>query len=185
MSVTYTADGTQTVFSFPFDYLRKAFVFVEVNGETDLEQGTDYTVSDDKTVIFQTAPVTNTVLRIYRQTDTTPLVSWADASVLRARDMTIQQVQELHILEEYQYNNVIAVTTANEAKEIAEGISETATEALDTASEALDIANGISGTATEALDNSEEAIGKSNEAINTANNASDVAEGIAVRGVSS
>lgn len=103
MSVTYTADGTQTVFSFPFDYLRKAFVFVEVNGETDLEQGTDYTVSDDKTVIFQTAPVADTVLRIYRQTDTTPLVSWADASVLRAKDMTVQQIQELHILEEQQY----------------------------------------------------------------------------------
>lgn len=101
MSVTYTADGTQTVFSFPFDYLRKAFVFVEVNEETVLTQGTDYSVSN-KTVVFTTAPIAGTVLRIYRQTDTKPLVSWADASVLRAKDMTVQQIQELHILEETQ-----------------------------------------------------------------------------------
>ena len=37
---------------------------------------------------------------IYRETPTTRLVSWADASVLKASDMTVQQVQELHILEE-------------------------------------------------------------------------------------
>ena len=101
MSVTYTADGTQTVFSFPFDYLRKVFVFVEVNEETILVQGTDYSVSN-KTVVFTTAPTTGTTVRIYRQTDTKPLVSWADASVLRAKDMTVQQIQELHILEETQ-----------------------------------------------------------------------------------
>ena len=101
VSVTYTADGTQTVFSFPFDYLRKAFVYVEINGETTLEQGTDFTVYE-KTIVFTAAPAADTVVKIYRQTDTTPLVSWADASVLRAKDMTIQQIQVLHILEEDQ-----------------------------------------------------------------------------------
>ena len=100
VSVTYTADGTQTVFSFPFDYLRKAFVYVETDGEP-LEQGTDFSVYE-KTVVFPSAPVADTVVKIYRSTDTTPLVSWADASVLRAKDMTIQQVQVLHILEEDQ-----------------------------------------------------------------------------------
>lgn len=102
VSVRYTANGTQTVFSFPFDYLRKAFVYVEVNEETILTQGTDYNVSG-KTVVFATAPASGTVLRIYRSTDTTPLVSWADASVLRAKDMTLQQIQDLHILEEQDY----------------------------------------------------------------------------------
>ena len=102
VSVTYTADGVQTVFSFPFDYLRKAFVYVEENSETVLEQGVDYTV-DSKTVVFPSAPAEGTVLRIYRETSTTRLVSWADASVLRASDMTVQQVQELHILEEQEY----------------------------------------------------------------------------------
>lgn len=100
MSVTYTADGTQREFSFPFDYLRKAFVKVEVNEETILVQGTDYYVSDNKTVVLTTAPIAGTTVRVFRQTDTTRLVSWADASVLRAKDMTVQQVQELHLLEE-------------------------------------------------------------------------------------
>ena len=108
VSVTYTADGTQTVFSFPFDYLRKAFVFVEADG-TALEQGTNFSVSG-KTVVFTTAPTAGTKLRIFRETETIPLVSWADASVLKAKDMTIQQVQVLHILEEYkgQYNEDLA-----------------------------------------------------------------------------
>ena len=108
VSVTYTADGTQTVFSFPFDYLRKAFVKVESDGNA-LEQGTDFSVYE-KTVVFTEAPAEGTTLRIFRETDTTPLVSWADASVLRAKDMTIQQIQVLHILEEYkgQYNDDLA-----------------------------------------------------------------------------
>lgn len=108
VSVTYTADGTQTVFSFPFDYLRKAFVYVEADGNA-LEQGTDFSVYE-KTVVFTEAPAEGTTLRIFRETETIPLVSWADASVLKAKDMTIQQVQVLHILEEYkgQYNEDLA-----------------------------------------------------------------------------
>ena len=103
VSVTYTADGTQREFSFPFDYLRKAFVKVEVNEETILVQGTDYIVSDNKTVVFIEAPELGTIVRVFRETSTQRLVSWADASVLRAKDMTVQQVQNLHILEEQQY----------------------------------------------------------------------------------
>lgn len=177
VSVTYTADGTQTAFSFPFDYLRKAFVFVEVNGETVLEQGTDFYI-EDKVVVFPTAPVADTVLRIYRQTDTRPLVSWADASVLRAKDMTIQQVQELHILEEYQYNNVIAINIADEAKGIAEGIADIAEEALETANEAKETAEGIAGTAQEAKDTAEEALGIVQGAEDMAEDAKETAEGV-------
>lgn len=103
MSVTYTADGTQREFSFPFDYLRKAFVKVEINEETILVQGEDYSVSDSKTVVFTVAPELGTIVRVFRETPTQRLVSWADASVLRAKDMTVQQVQNLHILEEQQY----------------------------------------------------------------------------------
>ena len=102
MSVTYTADGVQREFSFPFDYLRRSFVYVEVNEETMLTQGTEYTVYE-KNVIFTAVPQMGTVIRIFRQTDTKPLVSWADASVLRAKDMTIQQIQSLHLLEEQDY----------------------------------------------------------------------------------
>lgn len=64
-----------------------------------MENPTDYTI-DGRTVIFKTAPPSSSTIRIYRETDTSRLVVWADASVLKASDMTIQQVQQLHILEE-------------------------------------------------------------------------------------
>ena len=94
-SVTYKGNGTQKQFDFPFDYLRKAFVKVSVNGA--IVDG--YTI-DNRSVIFNIAPASNDVIVIYRETTTERLVSWADASVLKATDMTISQVQQLHILEE-------------------------------------------------------------------------------------
>ena len=62
---------------------------------------TDYII-DGRTVVFNTAPASGSIIRIYRETSTDRLVVWADASVLKAADMTIQQVQQLHILEEGQ-----------------------------------------------------------------------------------
>lgn len=97
-SVTYNGTGTQTRFDFPFDYLRKSFVYVSVNNAL-MNNTTDYTI-DGRTVVFNTAPASGSVIRIYRETTTDRLVVWADASVLKAADMTIQQVQQLHILEE-------------------------------------------------------------------------------------
>lgn len=96
-SVTYNGTGTQTRFDFPFDYLRKSFVHVSVDN-TPLN--TDQYTIDGRTVVFNTAPASGSVIRIYRETVTDRLVVWADASVLKAADMTIQQVQQLHILEE-------------------------------------------------------------------------------------
>lgn len=98
--VTYNGDGTQLSFSFPFDYLRKAFVKVKTIGSessTVLTQGRDYTVTD-KTVTLTTAPTG--LFMIYRETTTGRIVEWADASVLTAADMTLQEVQLLHIAEE-------------------------------------------------------------------------------------
>lgn len=97
-SVTYNGTGSQTRFDFPFDYLRKSFVRVSVNNEP-MDNTADYTI-DSRTVVFHDAPPSNSIIRIYRETDTSRLVVWADASVLKASNMTIQQVQQLHILEE-------------------------------------------------------------------------------------
>ncbi len=97
-SVTYNGTGSQNRFDFPFDYLRKSFVRVSVNNEP-MDNTADYTI-DSRTVVFHDAPPSNSIIRIYRETDTSRLVVWADASVLKASDMTIQQVQQLHILEE-------------------------------------------------------------------------------------
>ena len=95
-SITYTADGSQTNFSVPFDYLRPSFVHVSVN---DAEGSEGFTISN-RMVMFDSAPAKDAVVRIYRNTPTTRLVSWADASILKAIDMTIAEVQQLHILEE-------------------------------------------------------------------------------------
>nr|DAH95409.1 MAG TPA: L SHAPED TAIL FIBER PROTEIN [Caudoviricetes sp.] len=64
---------------------------------TELTQGTDFTVNDR--VVTLVAP-TALKIKIYRVTTTKPLVGWADASVLKAADMTVQSTQLLHLAEE-------------------------------------------------------------------------------------
>lgn len=98
--VTYQGNGTQRVYSFSFDYLRKAFVKVRlIDNETrkELIQGTEYTVTDKQITL---ASPTNLKIEIVRQTTTQPLVAWKDASVLKAVDMSVQEVQLLHLAEE-------------------------------------------------------------------------------------
>ena len=98
--IFYQGDGSQTQYSFPFDYLRKAFVHVSLISDEKIEeltQGTDYTVNDRQVTLV--AP-TGLKIKIYRVTTTKPLVGWADASVLKAADMTVQSTQLLHLAEE-------------------------------------------------------------------------------------
>ena len=98
--VTYQGNGTQRVYPFSFDYLRKAFVKVRlIDNETrkELVQGTEYTVTDKQITL---ASPTNLKIEIVRQTTTQPLVAWKDASVLKAVDMSVQEVQLLHLAEE-------------------------------------------------------------------------------------
>lgn len=101
-TVTYTGDGVQLKYSFPFDYLRKAFVKVQnIAGDDikDLVLGTDYSV-DDKQVTLTTPIASGNHLKIYRSTTTEPLVEWQDASVLRSADLSLQEIQLLHLSEE-------------------------------------------------------------------------------------
>lgn len=98
--IFYQGNGSQTQYSFPFDYLRKAFVHVSLISDEKIEeltQGKDYTVNDR--VVTLVAP-TGLKIKIYRVTTTKPLVGWADASVLKAADMTVQATQLLHLAEE-------------------------------------------------------------------------------------
>lgn len=99
-SITYTGTGSQKLFDIPFDYLRTSFVKTSVD-DVLLTYGTDYVITN-RQIEFIVAPSSGTVVVIYRETPTDRLVSWADASVLKASDMTINQVQQLHILEEQQ-----------------------------------------------------------------------------------
>lgn len=100
-SVIYEGNASQLVYSFPFDYLRKKFVKVEdiYTNITELTIGVDYTVEDKQVRLVKGIPIGHSV-KIYRETTTSPLVEWQDASVLRSADLSLQEVQLLHLAEE-------------------------------------------------------------------------------------
>lgn len=100
-SVIYEGNASQLVYAFPFDYLRKKFVKVEdiYTNITELTIGVDYTVEDKQVRLVKGIPLGHSV-KIYRETTTDPLVEWQDASVLRSADLSLQEVQLLHLAEE-------------------------------------------------------------------------------------
>ena len=100
-SVIYDGNASQLVYAFPFGYLRKKFVKVEYiyTNITELTIGVDYTVEDKQVRLVKAIPLGHSV-KIYRETTTDPLVEWQDASVLRSADLSLQEVQLLHLAEE-------------------------------------------------------------------------------------
>lgn len=99
-SVTYEATGEQTVFNIPFDYLRNSFVKAKIGDDGEpMKYGTDYEVAN-RQITFTTAPVG--MLYVYRKTPTDRMVQFMEGSVLKATDMNISTLQQLHIIEEAQ-----------------------------------------------------------------------------------
>ena len=102
----YTGDGATTDFTVPFDYLAKKFVRVSL-GVTILKGGDygdtskDYYFLDKTTVRLKVPPQAGEELTIRRYTSTTDrVVSFKDASVLKATDLDVSSVQTIHIAEE-------------------------------------------------------------------------------------
>lgn len=102
----YTGDGTTTDFTVPFDYLAKKFVRVSL-GSRVLQGGDygdtskDYYFLDKTTVRLKVPPQAGEVLTIRRYTSATDrVVSFKDASVLKATDLDVSSVQTIHIAEE-------------------------------------------------------------------------------------
>lgn len=102
----YTGDGTTTDFTVPFDYLAKKFVRVSL-GVTILKGGDygdtskDYYFLDKTKVRLKVPPQVGEVLTIRRYTSATDrVVSFKDASVLKATDLDVSAVQTIHIAEE-------------------------------------------------------------------------------------
>lgn len=102
----YTGDGTTTDFTVPFDYLAKKFVKVSV-GLTVLEGGDygdtskDYYFLDKTTVRLKTAPQAGAEVTVRRYTSATDrIVSFKDASILKAKDLDTASIQTIHIAEE-------------------------------------------------------------------------------------
>ena len=104
--VFYTGDGTTTDFTVPFDYLAKKFVRVS-RGTTILTGGDygdtskDYYFLDKNKVRLKVPPATGEEVTIRRYTSATDrVVSFKDASVLKANDLDASSVQTIHIAEE-------------------------------------------------------------------------------------
>lgn len=102
----YQGNGSTTDFSVPFDYLAKKFVKVTVDSREKLggdygDITKDYFFVDKTTIRFNTAPASGAEIIIRRYTSATDrIVSFKDASVLRAKDLDVSTIQTIHIAEE-------------------------------------------------------------------------------------
>ena len=105
--IIYEGDGTTTDFTVPFDYLKKSFVTVRLGTGTTLtggdygDTGSDYYFLDKTTIRLKVAPASGESLTIRRYTSATErVVTFKDASILKATDLDTSQVQAFHIAEE-------------------------------------------------------------------------------------
>ncbi|WP_312380655.1 phage tail fiber domain-containing protein [Pseudomonas oryzihabitans] len=104
---TYPLDGSKRDFTVPFEYLARKFVAVTLVGSAGrklLVLNTDYRFTS-KTSIQTTqawgAASGYNLIEVRRDTSATDrLVTFADGSTLRATDMTLSQVQTMHVAEE-------------------------------------------------------------------------------------
>lgn len=102
----YQGNGSTTDFNVPFDYLAKKFVKVTVDSREKLggdygDTTKDYFFVDKTTIRFNTAPASGTEIIIHRYTSATDrIVSFKDASVLKAKDLDVSTIQTIHIAEE-------------------------------------------------------------------------------------
>lgn len=105
--IIYEGDGTRTDFTIPFDYLKKSFVTVRLGPATTLtggdygDTGSDYYFLDKTTIRLKVAPASGESLTIRRHTSATErVVTFKDASILKATDLDTSQMQAFHIAEE-------------------------------------------------------------------------------------
>ena len=117
-------DGTQLLYTFPFSYLRKKFIKVDVlhadNSITSLTYGVDYVVNDLSLTLTNPVKVGEHLI-IYRQTTTDKIITWNDGSILLASDMNTEDVQMLHLQEEQQdyiQSHSINTKTDSDTKEV-------------------------------------------------------------------
>lgn len=101
-SVSFVGDGSTNKFYFGFDYINKQFVKVQVGGDSSpLTYLTDYTV-DDRSVTLTDTPDVGVAIRVYRETPSDRIVEWADGTFIKASQMTLENLQQLHLIEEAQ-----------------------------------------------------------------------------------
>ena len=189
----YTTSNTSTTdFAFTFPYLKEADVKVDVAGVT--QSTTAYSFHNATTIRLDTAPSSGVVVRVYRYTDDSGLVStFYPGSAIRSAELNDNYTQNLYstqentndatdalnnsrVLESGAYVSAItkaaaAVTTANTASTNASSAVTTANTASTNASAAVTTANTASTTATSAVTTANAATTTANAATTTANSA--------------
>ena len=107
---TYQLNGVQTEFAVNFDYLSRKFVKVTLIGKNRkvLRMNVDYRFISTKAIKTTKAWGSSdgyTYLEIRRVTSATdPIVDFSDGSILRAGDLTIANLQAIHVAEEARSN---------------------------------------------------------------------------------
>ena len=110
----YTGDGNTTLFTFPFEYITKDDVKVSIN---DVDT-TAYTYANATTIQFNSAPLLNERIRIYRYTNVDDLkATFASGSSIRAVDLNNNFQQNNFAVEEirnYSWDNEIDTIHSDE-----------------------------------------------------------------------
>ena len=149
MAISYddiTAGSNQTVYNFNFDYIEASDVKVKLNG-TDT---TAYTLSGAKQVTLNAAPTQGTIVRVYRDTNSTTLEkTFVSGSTLKAEELNANFKQALFVTQET--TREVAESDAGNAIAQVTAAVNTANAASTAATNAETTANGIAATAASAL----------------------------------
>jgi hypothetical protein len=176
-SNTYTANGTNKLFSITFPYLDTSDIDVSVNGVLQTIT-TQYFFANATTVEFVTAPPNGATVLLNRSTDDTALqATFFPGSSIKASDLNYNFDQVLFLSQETA-NSAANQSTAGLQAQIT-AANNTSNTALTTANAANATATGIAGTANTALTNANAAVVTANAASVTATNAETTANGIA------
>jgi hypothetical protein len=176
-SNTYTANGTNKLFSITFPYLDTSDINVYLNGVLQTIT-TQYSFANATTVEFVTAPANGAVVLLDRSTDDTALqATFFPGSSIKADDLNFNFDQVLYLAQETA-NSAANQSTAGLQAQIT-AANNTSNTALTTANAANATATGIAGTANTALTNANAAVVTANAANATAIAADATANGIA------
>ena len=97
---TYTANGTQSLYSFTFPYIDESDVKVSLDSVIKTKT-TDYTFASATQIQFNTAPTASAAIRIYRSTDTErKKATYFSGSAIRSQDLNENFDQTLYISQE-------------------------------------------------------------------------------------
>jgi hypothetical protein len=94
--VDYTGNGVSTDFVFPFPYMSASHVKVAVGGT----ETTAFTLQSTSTVRFNSAPSAGALIHIFRETPSTPIVTWEDGALILGRDLNSSTLQSLYLAQE-------------------------------------------------------------------------------------